>query len=77
MNNTELLQLIKSGEDIHIEFKKSSTEVTKDVYDTVCSFSNRDGGHIILGVNDNGEIIGIAKDCAEKIKTDAVLFQSS
>ena len=77
MNNTELLQLIKSGEDIHTEFKKSSTEVTKDVYDTVCSFSNRDGGHIILGVNDNGEIIGIAKDCAEKIKTDAVLFQSS
>ncbi len=72
MNNTELLQLIKSGEDIHTEFKKSSTEVTKDVYETVCSFSNRDGGHIFLGVNDNGEIIGIAKDYAEKIKTDFV-----
>lgn len=39
----ELLELIHGGENITVEFKKSRTEVTKDVYETVCAFSNRDG----------------------------------
>lgn len=42
---SELLALIKQGESHTVEFKKSSTDITKDVYETVCSFSNRDGGH--------------------------------
>ena len=58
----ELLELIHGGENITVEFKKSRTEVTKDVYETVCAFSNRDGGHIFLGVKDNGEILGIEED---------------
>lgn len=49
----ELLELIHGGENITVEFKKSRTEVTKDVYEAVCAFSNRDGGHIFLGVKDN------------------------
>ena len=59
MTETELLNLINGGENIQVEFKKSTSEITKDVYDTVCSFSNRDGGTIILGVKDDGEILGI------------------
>ena len=31
-----------------MEFKKSTNEITKDVYDIVGLFSNRDGGIIIL-----------------------------
>ena len=58
MTEAELLKLIEDGENIRVEFKKSTTEITKDVYDTVCSFSNRDGGIILLGVKDNGEILG-------------------
>ncbi len=54
-----LLALIRQGEGLTVEFKKSTTEITSDVYDTVCSFSNREGGHIFLGVKDNGEIIGV------------------
>ncbi len=50
MTEAELLKLIEDGENIRVEFKKSTTEITKDVYDTVCSFSNRDGGIILLGV---------------------------
>lgn len=46
--------------------------ITKDVYESVCAFSNRDGGHIFLGVKDNGEILGIAPDCIEKMKKDFV-----
>ena len=64
----ELLDLIRDGESITVEFKKSRTEVTKDVYETVCSFSNRDGGHLFLGVKDNGEILGIEEDKIDKVK---------
>lgn len=64
----ELLELINSGESVTVEFKKSRTEVTKDVYETVCAFSNRNGGHIFLGVKDNGEILGIEVDKIDKIK---------
>lgn len=68
----ELLELIHSGENITVEFKKSRTEVTKDVYETVCAFSNRDGGHIFLGVKDDGEIIGIEDGRVDKVKKEFV-----
>lgn len=72
MTEAELLKLIHSGENIRVEFKKSTDDITKDVYDTVCSFSNRDGGTIILGVKDNGAILGIAPDAVDRMKKDFV-----
>lgn len=61
-----------SSEGHTIEFKKSTTDITKDVYESICAFSNRDGGHIFLGVKDNGEILGIEPGCIEKMKKDFV-----
>lgn len=72
MTEYELLTLIHGGENIRVEFKKSTNEITRDVYDTVCSFSNRDGGIIILGVKDNGEILGIIPDAVDRMKKDFV-----
>lgn len=72
MTEAELLKLIEGGENIQVEFKKSTTEITKDVYDTVCSFSNREGGIILLGVKDNGEILGVAPDAVDRMKKDFV-----
>lgn len=40
-----------------IEFKKSTTDITKDVYESICAFSNCDGGHVFLGIRDNGEVL--------------------
>ncbi|MDY3987171.1 MAG: ATP-binding protein [Peptoniphilaceae bacterium] len=31
----------------------------------MCSFSNRDGGHIFFGVKENGTILGVDNDCIE------------
>ena len=67
MNIQEIKQLIANGENIDVEFKESKNVLTKDVYDTVCSFNNRNGGHILLGINDNREIVGISKDKIDKI----------
>ena len=55
----EIIEVIKKGEKIDVEFKESKVALNKDVFDTVCSFSNRNGGHIFLGVNDQKEIVGV------------------
>lgn len=68
----DLLLLIKQGESTIVEFKKSTKKITKDVYHTVCAFSNRSGGHIFLGVEDNGTIRGIHPERIEAIKKDFV-----
>lgn len=48
MTVDEIRKLIKTGEKIDVEFKESKIALNKDVFDTVCSFSNRNGGHIFL-----------------------------
>ncbi len=64
----ELMELIDGGESLTVEFKECSSGIKEDVYQTVCSLSNRDGGHIILGVKDNREITGIEKDRVEQLR---------
>jgi ATP-dependent DNA helicase RecG len=66
----KLKELIITGEKIDVEFKKSRNEITKDVYDTVCSFNNRNGGHIFLGVLDNKTILGVEEDAIDKMLKD-------
>ena len=47
---TELMrQLLSKDEKITIEFKECQNGIHDDVYETVCSFSNRYGGYIIMG----------------------------
>lgn len=52
-------KLLSAGESISVEYKQSKINLNKDVFDTVCSFLNRHGGHIILGANDDGSVVGI------------------
>lgn len=68
----EFLDLIENGENLEVEFKKSTKEIMSDVYNTVCSFSNRNGGHIFLGVKDDGTILGIQPDYIERMKKNFV-----
>lgn len=72
MTEQELSVIFSSGEKFDVEFKKSTAEITKDVYETVCAFSNRDGGYIFLGVQDNGTVLGVAPSCVDKMKKDFV-----
>ena len=68
-----LLQLIHQGKGLTVEFKKSTMDITKDVYDTVCSFSNREGGHLFLGVKDNGTILGVDPAYVDQMVKDFVV----
>jgi ATP-dependent DNA helicase RecG len=55
----QLLDIISSGEGLTIEFKECSTWVNRDVYESICAFLNRQGGHLFLGVKNDGTIAGI------------------
>ena len=55
----DIKRLIENGESINIEFKESKETLSKSIYESVCAFNNRIGGHIILGVNDHKEIVGV------------------
>ena len=54
----DLLKLIRHGENYQIEYKEAKNELPRSIYETVSSFSNREGGDIFLGVNDCGVITG-------------------
>lgn len=42
------------------------------MYETVCSFSNRYGGYIIMGVEDDGTPIGINPNMVKDMKKNFV-----
>lgn len=57
MDKNDLLNLIKTGEGYTLEFKESLNH--KEIGKSICAFANSDGGKILLGVTDKGEIKGI------------------
>ena len=72
MTEQDIIKLIETGECINIEFKESREAPTKDIYQTICAFLNRIGGHILLGVKDNGIIVGVVPEFISKIKKEIV-----
>ena len=68
MDNSILRRYLSKGEGVNTEFKESNSALNQSVFDTVCSFSNRLGGYIFLGVKDSGEVIGIEPTSIQKIK---------
>ena len=46
-----LLSLIRHGENYQLEYKDAKTDLPKNLFDSVCAFSNREGGDIIFGVD--------------------------
>lgn len=52
------------GETICVEFKRCGNKIESEVYETVCSFLNRFGGDIYLGVEDDGTVCGVPKNAA-------------
>lgn len=65
-------KLISEGEGFTVEFKECTNALNNSVFETVCSFSNRYGGHLLLGVSDSGEIIGVNPSCAKDMKNNFV-----
>lgn len=72
MELTELHSILIRGEGLRVEFKEAQNGVPATFYDTIVSFLNREGGVIILGVNDNGGVLGLGKQNLMNLKQDIV-----
>jgi len=55
MGNSDIQDLVKSGEGYKIEFKE---RFTSRIDKEICAFANSSGGRIIIGVSDSNEIAG-------------------
>lgn len=63
----QIKQLASQGESHLVEFKKSTAQL-KSALETACAFLNADGGTILIGVTDNGEIVG--QEISDKTKRE-------
>ncbi|MCL2427304.1 MAG: putative DNA binding domain-containing protein [Oscillospiraceae bacterium] len=67
MNTERLKQIFAIGETVAVEFKQCSKGIESDTYESVCSFLNRFGGDIFLGVDDDGFVHGLSKTAAPEM----------
>jgi ATP-dependent DNA helicase RecG len=66
METLELIERISNGEDSFTQFKRESIPA-KDLAKEFVSFLNSEGGILIFGVDDSGEIKGLSFDEIEKL----------
>lgn len=67
MQNKHLQNVLALGETVAVEFKRCGNGLGADTYETVCSFLNRYGGDLYLGVEDNGTVIGVPPNAVTDI----------
>lgn len=69
MDTASFEKFITLGENICIEFKQGRNGFEDDAFQTVCSFLNRFGGDLFLGVSDDGKVCGVsAKSATDMIR---------
>lgn len=70
--NVDVFDMIQAGENHHVEFKTTlrfdmkmnqvNKELEQVILKTIAAFSNGRGGTLIIGVTDEGEVIGLEND---------------
>lgn len=64
MDLNTLQSILTIGETAAVEFKRCGNGIESDTYETVCSFLNRFGGDIFMGVLDDGTVVGVPEKAA-------------
>lgn len=72
MREDQFIKLSQAGENAQIEYKTCYEQISDSLYETVCSFLNHSGGHILVGVKDNGEIVGVNPDKATTLQGNII-----
>lgn len=82
MTRVELLELIASGEGSGLEFKRDTLE-NRALAKELVAFANLRGGRVLLGVDDDGVVVGITRDrleewvmtaCRDKIRPELIPY---
>ena len=82
MTRTELLEIIRNGENSGVEFKRDVVQ-HYDLAKELVAFSNFEGGIVLFGVEDDGRVSGITRDkleewvmtaCRDKVRPGLIPF---
>ncbi|MGV3586591.1 MAG: helix-turn-helix domain-containing protein, partial [Adhaeribacter sp.] len=72
MSEARVRQLLQQPEGLRLEFKEAVSELPANLFETVCAFLNRAGGDILLGVADDGTVIGVNETRAPQLLKEIV-----
>ena len=64
MNRAELAELIRNGENSGVEFKRDDVQPERLAAE-IAALLNLEGGHILLGVEDDGAVTGLVRESVE------------
>ena len=82
MTRTELLELIKNGENSGVEFKRDTIE-NRALAKELVAFANVAGGRVLMGVEDDGNVLGTTRNnleewvmtaCRDKIRPELIPY---
>ena len=63
-------------ENVNIEFKRCGSGQRSDTYESICAFLNHTGGDLLLGVTDEGEVIGLPEKAVDDMMRSIVKVTS-
>ena len=66
MTTEDIKTILAIGENTEIEFKQSQMKLSRSVYESICAFLNRRGGHIVLGADNNGKVLGVSDESLQE-----------
>ena len=72
MTQDKFIALTRKGEGTQIEYKTCTEEISESLYESVCSFLNHTGGQILVGIQDDGTIVGVNPEKVEKLKANII-----
>ncbi|MBI4094881.1 MAG: putative DNA binding domain-containing protein [Candidatus Liptonbacteria bacterium] len=85
-DSPDIRELLRSRERKNLEFKttfrwdvqeaKVNKNLEKTVMKTIAAFMNSEGGHLVIGVDDAGALVGLASDYATLKKQNADGFEN-
>jgi len=68
----EIRRILRKGEGPRIEFKEAQNGVPDTLYDTGSAFLNKEGGITLLGVTDDGVVLGLEEANLMQLKQNIV-----
>ena len=77
MSIDQVKRLLKQKEGIRLEFKEAKGALPANLFETICAMLNRDGGDILLGVTDKGEIQRVEPAAIEKVTKKIVSLSNN
>ena len=77
VKNNDLKSTFEIGETIAVEFKRCGNGIENDVYESVCSFLNRFGGDIYMGVLNDGTVLGVSPKAANDMVKNFIKMVSN